>query len=510
MRFGRPLLTTLVIVAACSDAAQTVAPDPDPLRGAADASTGEDAATTSEDAAIGQDAAAGADADSAPDAAIDVDAGPPPGPLSPSYVDYDINHVLITGQSNAVANDGTPVLSTMQPFTNKMFNTGVMTSGTCDGDGCKVYQTPSSLVPLVEGDTFFGYGVETASSGWANEATHLAFQRYEFNVRAGYPVKHDLLVSVHGRSGNAYYCLRKGGCPQYWPARGYIWPFTEAMNQVTSAKALAQAAGRTYVVRAVATIHGETDHYYPKTYPHEGSDGTPNKIGSYADSLVEWQADYESSVKAITGQAQPVPLFVTGISGWTNVEYSQVAVDQLKAHVAAPGKVVLVGPAYQIANSNDCLHYTNHGERHLGEYIAKVYAKVVLGGQKWEPVRPKSITRNGAVITIEYFVPAPPLVIDTTRVTDPGNLGFKVLKDGTPLGISNVAVVAPDKVQITLSAAPAPGNLVLRYAMQKIDPNKCIGPTNGARGNIRDSDTTPSRHGYPLFNWAVQMAEPVP
>ena len=36
------------------------------------------------------------------------------------------------------------------------------------------------------------------------------------------------------------------------------------------------------------------------------------------------------------------------------------------------------------------------------------------------------------------------------------------------------------------------------------------GPTTGARGNLRDSDATPSRHGYPLFNWAVHFDEPVP
>jgi len=28
--------------------------------------------------------------------------------------------------------------------------------------------------------------------------------------------------------------------------------------------------------------------------------------------------------------------------------------------------------------------------------------------------------------------------------------------------------------------------------------------------NLRDSDATPSRHGYPLFNWAVHFDEPVP
>src|SRR5207253_2285800 len=75
---------------------------------------------------------------------------PEPDPVP--YVPFDVNHVLSTGQSNAVANGGTPVLSTSQPFANVMFDTGVMTGGSCDGDGCTTYQKPSSFVPLVEGD----------------------------------------------------------------------------------------------------------------------------------------------------------------------------------------------------------------------------------------------------------------------------------------------------------------------------------------------------------------------
>ena len=36
------------------------------------------------------------------------------------------------------------------------------------------------------------------------------------------------------------------------------------------------------------------------------------------------------------------------------------------------------------------------------------------------------------------------------------------------------------------------------------------GPTTGARGNLRDSDATPSRNGSPLWNWAVHFDAPIP
>ena len=47
--------------------------------------------------------------------------------LSPTFVYRDINHVLGTGQSLSVGAVGSPALSTMQPFDNRMFATGCRT-----------------------------------------------------------------------------------------------------------------------------------------------------------------------------------------------------------------------------------------------------------------------------------------------------------------------------------------------------------------------------------------------
>ena len=64
-------------------------------------------------------------------------------------------------------------------------------------------------------------------------------------------------------------------------------------------------------------------------------------------------------------------------------------------------------------------------------------------------------------------------------------------------------LAGPDAVAITLSAAPAPGAAKrLRYAMRQVT-GTCPGPTQGARGNLRDSDDAPSRFGFKLYNWAV-------
>ncbi len=484
-----------------SSSGGTSSGEPPKDAGATDGSSSGDAGTDGGDA--GDDAAVDGGSDAG------VDAGSP-------YVPFDINHVLITGQSNAVSNSGTPVLSTTQPYTNVMFDTGVMPMKGCNGNGCTQYDAPAALLPLVEGDKFFNYAVETAAAGLANQASFLATTKYAL---AG----HDVLVSNHGRSGNTYWCLRKPVAAianttntvcNY--KNGYLAPFSQGMMEVQSGKDLAAAAGKSYAVRAVATIHGESDDYSYASggweFPLDGHDGTNAAIADYADALLEWQNDYETSIQAITGQTVPVPLFVSQISGWNHGPYSKVAQNQLDAHVKAPGKVVLIGPSYHLAlNQGDCLHFTNAGERRLGEYFAKVYAHVVFAGKTWEPLRPKSVTRTNEVITVQFHVPKPPLVIDEALVAAAANEGFRYVdaSGAAAPAITGVAITGPDTVQITLASAPTGANKRLYYAMNQVK-NTCIGTPSGARGNLRDSDDTPSRTGTPLYNWAVHFDVAVP
>lgn len=420
-------------------------------------------------------------------------------PVTPRpYQHFDVNHVLSTGQSNSVAHEGRPVLTKAQPYGNLMFDVGVMTSGQCETQGCRTFEEPSSFLPLVEGDTFW-YPVETMSSGLANEATKLAKERY------GVPT-HDVLVSLAGRNGLTYWCLRKGSCN--FVDGAYLVAFDESMRQVDRAMAIAKAAGKSYVVRAVTSIHGESDDYAYATgtqeFPLDGTDGSPGSIRDYADGLIEWQRDYESAVEAKTGQTLPVPLLVSQHSGWNDVATSAVAMYQYDAHVRSKGKVVLVTPGYPLEYNDDCRHYTNHGERQLGEYFAKAYARIVLEGLPWEPVRPKEVTIAGDVVTARFYVPRPPLVLDTERVVDPGNYGFEVVNAaGASLAIARVALGGPDVVTITLKDAPT-GAARLRYAYTTV-PRSCPGRFAGARGNLRDSDDAPSQYGYELFNWGVHF-----
>jgi hypothetical protein len=435
--------------------------------GADGASTGDDAASASDDAATTADAnatdAASVDAADAADAA-------PSGGLAPDFVFFDSNHVLSTGQSLSVGSAGAPALSIAQPYGNAMFSVGVLAGGT----------GLTSFAPLVEGS------VETMSSGLANFVSKMAVEELLLGRPAGPERSHDILVSVHGVGGTAYVGLKKGTAA-----------FANGIAQAKAGHDLTAALGYTHTVRVVTTVHGESDHVASNA--------------AYEANLVEWQHDYETDVKAVTGQVGTLPFLQTQMSSWTKYGQATSAIPeaQLAAHVNNPGKIVLVGPKYDLEYAADGVHLTNLGYRHMGEQYAKAYRRVVLEKRAWEPLRPIQITRVGAVITVKFVVPAPPLVLDTKLVSNPGHYGFEYRDDTAPPAIASVALAGPDTVTITLAAAPTGANKHLRYAFLGV-PGASAGPTTGPRGNLRDADATASPNGYKLYNWCVHFDEAVP
>ncbi|MBX3225542.1 MAG: hypothetical protein KF795_33865 [Labilithrix sp.] len=394
-------------------------------------------------------------------------------PRPVALVRRDVNHVLVTGQSLGVGVSGAPALSLTQPFGNLMFNTGVMAGG----------EDLESFEPLVEGDNIPGSKaiVETMSAAFANLVAELG--------RADGGEAHDLLLSVHASGAKSYAQLKRG-----------TKAYANGMAQVTAGRDIAKRLGKTYVVRAVANVHGESDH--------------AEKSTRYASDLLAWQAAYEKDIQALSGQSEPVPMFQTQISSWTKMmggtETSAIPGAQLAAHVKSSGKVVLVGPKYHLQYSKDGVHLTSKGYQHMGEDYAKAYRRVVLEGKTWEPLRPIATTREGAVITVKLAVPSPPIVLDTALVADPGSYGFEYSDaSASPPSIAKVEITAPDTVVVTLSAVPSGDDRRLRYAFTGIK-GAPSGPQTGARGNLRDSDATRSRTGHPLYNWCIHFDEPVP
>lgn len=416
----------------------------------------------------GEDGQSQQTGDSMPGNEAGGDSGPTHG-LSPTFVHRDINHVLSTGQSLSVGSSGVPPLSTTQPYANTMFSRGLQPGGTMLTD----------FAPLVEAT------VETMSAGMSSLITKMAREELLINQPAD-KKSHDMLFSLHGIGGTAYVGLKKGTAA-----------FTNGMAQAKAGFDLAKATNKSYVVRAVTNVHGESDHIANNA--------------NYEANLVEWQSDYEKDVQAITGQTDPIPMLHTQMSSWTkfNSAVSTISIMQLAASVKSNGKIVMVGPKYHVEYVADGVHLSAKGYRHMGEDYAKVYRKVILEGKTWEPLRPLSVTRVGAVITVKFHVPSPPLVLDTTLVSDPGKNGFEYFDTVAPPPIQSIVLSGPDTVTITLAAVPTGTNRRLRYAYTGI-AGANGGAKTGPRGNLRDSDPTVSRNAEKLFNWCVHFDELVP
>lgn len=375
-----------------------------------------------------------------------------------------LHHVLISGQSLSTGATS-PVVSAVQPYMNLSFNTGVRAGGA----------NLTAFIPLVE--QWDGSQGETIASGLANAVTAAA---------QATGADHTMLVSAHGVSGQPYSVIKKGT-----PA------FANGMAQVSAGLTIAGTLGQDYAVRAVTVIHGESDHL-------------AGNLG-YADDLLAWQSDYEADVAAIVGVLRPLPLFLCQMSSFTKYNAATSAIPglQLTASRARPDRIFLVTPKYFMPYT-DGVHLTGDGERWLGEYYARAYRKVLIDGERWVPVRPESVTREGAVITIGFHVPAPPLVLDETLVSNPGNFGFEFYDaSGMPPAINEVVLVDDSTVRVTLASPPIAGNRRIRYAFTGT-AGVWAGPMTGARGNLRDSDATASPYGYPLYNWGVHFDEPVP
>lgn len=379
-----------------------------------------------------------------------------------SEVDY-INQILSTGQSLSVGVASSPALTTTQPYSNLMLTGG--TGGMGAG---------GSFTPLIEGG-----GVETISSSMANTITA--------NDTGN---DFDVAVSLHGVSGYVYSQLKKG-----------TGPYTNGMNQVTNAKSAAISLGRTSRVIGVTTIHGETDNY-------NGVSGA-----TYQTYLEEWQNDYDTDVKAITGQSNEVIMFLdqmsSFMSSYANDATSEIPIYQLYAAEDNPGEIVLVAPKY-FFNYSDRHHLTGASSRWLGEYYGKVIKKVVIDHETWRPLSPDSAVRSGNIIDVNFHVPAGVLAFDTTLVSSRTNKGFEYYDSTASATISSVAILDDDTVRITLSGTPTGANQRIRYAYTGV-PGTDTGAQNAgsAAGNLRDTDTYPSLYGNTLYNWAVHFDEPI-
>ncbi|SVJ72299.1 flagellar biosynthesis, cell-distal portion of basal-body rod [Klebsiella pneumoniae] len=265
--------------------------------------------------------------------------------------------------------------------------------------------------------------------------------------------------------------------------------FTAATKMIQAAVAMADELGMEYVP-VLVLIHGNQN----------AAAGT--SISSYRTAMETLRAQYESVINTATGETQSLHMFVGQLSntipyGGTagSTKTNNIGIAQYQE--ARDNALIHLASAQYARPYSDGEHLTSAGYRTEGEVIGAVVGGWLNDNTKSSLVPIESgVVQSGTTITIPVAGCVGDLVIDTSRVTDPGNYGF-VLTGAT---IASVAVSGSGSAaKIVITKTDSTTATAISYASQGI-AGQNPGPVTGSRGCIRDSQTGTSLSGLPLYN----------
>lgn len=258
-------------------------------------------------------------------------------------------------------------------------------------------------------------------------------------------------------------------------------PYAASMSQIQAAYNIAQTEERSFKVGAQFWTQGE---------------GGPGPASNYATLFNQYAEDYNTDAKAITGQAEDVPLICYQTPTNTDSALAQLAVHD------SSELVTIATPIYHLSYY-DPLHIDATSSKILGCYYGLVYKRIAVDRQKWEPLRPEKHTIQGKILNVWFKTPVEPLVFDTLNVPMQTNYGFYLIDaDRYNIPISKIELVGPNSLKIVASV-PIPPNSKLKYA---VDGSTGKGDWYGSAGNLRDSQGDQIKYqSTPLHNWCVHF-----
>ncbi len=286
--------------------------------------------------------------------------------------------------------------------------------------------------------------------------------------------------------------------------RGQPTELAKANKHINEAFALAQAQGLSYQVLAFPVATGENASQGVVVVKPDGTqaataDGSRQTAAAFQAAelyvLDSMRDNYRKLVSDPT--AQPLYLFnqlasaVRWAQGNWDIAFAVLDMCERIDHCICTVSDYIFD--FAVA---DNLHTTAASKDLRAAYDARAIA-LALKGIKHRPLAPLQFTRQGKICTVRFRVPVDfdgkrnlPLVLDTARVTDPGNFGFVIRgSDGVALTISSVAVVADgvgDTVKIVCTTNIL-ADATLEYATN--GSSTLVGRTVGARGCLFDSAT---------------------
>jgi hypothetical protein len=331
--------------------------------------------------------------------------GPPPagGRVAP----FGINGLIANGQSLSVGYDGSPPLSTTQPYSNVQLWDTSATYDISNANASTLQLMP--LVASLRSNAVFGANIcagldeypgniddsETFDVGMANQLTALALAN-------GYG-SFEVSTSCTGISAASLSEIDHGGTCN---------SFAAGIYEATALHRLAAARGKTWGAIAIPFVHGETDSALIYNT-------------SYQTQLNQLIADYNSALFAAIGQTRPA-VMIASQQNTCGVLYSQCPQSNLTAQYnflnIGASNYYCSGSKYQYPYYPDNgPHLTNYGYVACGEKKGQALFSVLSSGN-WLPTYPTTLRKNNGgslgvgttSVTLTFHVPFGSLVFDTS------------------------------------------------------------------------------------------------
>jgi hypothetical protein len=262
--------------------------------------------------------------------------------------------------------------------------------------------------------------------------------------------------------------------------------YEDYLTALQSARSIARKEGSTITCPAIFWMQGESDYIL---LPSASKN-------AYKAALLRLKNEMQSDVVSRYDQtASEKPLFFTYQTNgsWTRTK-GNLGVGTAQVEAANENSdIICAGPVYPVTSMPDG-HLDANGYRWYGEMFGKAYYQTKVLGQKFRPLQPTNVTVAGREVLIHFYVPVPPLVLDTKTVQPIDNYGFEVYLNGfesnNKQSITSVEVVGEDAVKLTC-AANLIGEVHIVYAGEKSGSGQKSG-----HGNLRDSDTATGYYHY--------------
>jgi len=298
-----------------------------------------------------------------------------------------------------------------------------------------------------------------------------------------------ILVASSGNGGTAFADLGPGTV---------IWD--NLLYGVTRGKALADAAGKSFVVPAVHWRQGESN---------SGSSST-----DYAAMLDQAIDAIQADIPPITGQAAPPILTMQQINHPTMVSgiYTIFGPGDAQGIVGlTDARAILTCPQY-LGAFIDVYHMTPESYARMDAYAAKATRRHLYEGRPWKPLHMASAVRSGRKIivtiaggTVDH---GGAIMVDTSIVTDPGQRGLVFRDSSSSARIVAVEIIGRNQLLVWLDAVPTGtgAQIGAAYWAPWATSSPAQGPTTGLRTCIRDNDPECCpMTGFALHNYLISQ-----